>query len=90
LQSKAVVKPPVLLITHNILLTLKIKIMAIKKVWIEQDCTACGLCVDISPDVFELPGEIAVVKEGANFGEHEDEIKEAAESCPVEVIRYEE
>ncbi len=64
--------------------------MAITKVWIDDDCTACELCVDICSEVFELPDDIAKVKEGANFADHEDCIKEAAESCPVEVIHYEE
>ncbi len=64
--------------------------MAIKKVWIDDDCTACGLCVDISPEVFDMPDDIAVVKDDADFSKHEDEIKEAAESCPVEVIHFEE
>lgn len=64
--------------------------MAIKKVWIEEGCTLCGLCVDIAPEVFELGDESSVVKEGADFGQYEDQIKEAAESCPAEVIRYEE
>jgi len=63
--------------------------MAIKKVWIEEDCTACNLCVDTCPEVFDLPGDIAVVKEGVDYSEYEDEIKEAAESCPVEVIQFE-
>jgi ferredoxin len=64
--------------------------MAITKVWIEEDCTACNLCVDICPEVFELPDDKAEVREGAEFSQYEDEIKEAAESCPVEVIKYEE
>lgn len=64
--------------------------MAIKKVWIEEGCTACGLCEDISPDVFELDDEEAVVKRGVvDYSEFEEEIKEAAESCPVEVIKFE-
>jgi ferredoxin len=63
--------------------------MAIKKVWIDDDCTACGLCVDISPEVFDMPDDIAVVKDDADFSKHEDEIREAAESCPVEVIHFE-
>ncbi len=61
--------------------------MAIQKVWIDDGCTACGLCSDICPEVFEMDDE-AEVKKGANFAENEEEIKEAAESCPVEVIRF--
>jgi ferredoxin len=64
--------------------------MAITKVWIEDGCTACGLCIDICPEVFELPDDIAIVNESADFSEHEDEIKDAADGCPVEVIHFEE
>lgn len=62
--------------------------MAIKKVWIEEGCTACGLCESICPEVFVV-GDEATVIEGADFSQHEAEIIEAAESCPVEVIKYE-
>lgn len=62
--------------------------MAIKKVWIEEGCTSCGLCESICPDVFEIPDE-AVVRNNADFSANEEGIKEAAESCPVEVIKYE-
>ncbi len=62
--------------------------MAITKVWIEEGCTACGLCEEICPEVFRLEDE-AVVNEGVDFSEHEDEIIDAAENCPVEVIKYE-
>ena len=61
--------------------------MVIKKVWIEDGCTACGLCVDICPEVFKLDDEAAVI-EGAKFSGYEENIKEAAESCPVEIIKY--
>ena len=63
--------------------------MAIKKVWIEEGCTSCGMCEEICPNVFEMPDE-AIVKDGADFEENEEGIKEAAESCPVEIIKYEE
>ena len=53
--------------------------MAIKRVWIEEDCIACGTCEGICPEVFTVTDR-SRVNEG---------IKEAAESCPVEVIKYE-
>ncbi|HEY5123289.1 MAG TPA: ferredoxin [Ignavibacteria bacterium] len=61
--------------------------MAISKVWIEEGCTACGLCEDICPGVFKMK-DLATVIEDANYADNEEKIKEAAESCPVEVIRY--
>ena len=63
--------------------------MAIKKVWIEDGCTACGLCGDTCPEVFEVK-DVATVVEGVNFSDFDGAIKEAAEGCPVEVIKYEE
>ncbi len=62
--------------------------MAINKVWIIDGCISCGLCSDLSPEVFRLE-DIAVVKEDADFNANESQIKEAAESCPTEVIKYE-
>ncbi len=63
--------------------------MAVIKVWIEEGCTACGVCEDICPEVFHVEDE-AIVIEGVNYSDYTDEIKEAAESCPVEVIKYSE
>lgn len=64
--------------------------MAITKVWIEEGCTACELCVDTCPEVFEIPDDEAVAKEGVDYSKYDAEIKESAEGCPVEVIRYQE
>ncbi len=58
-----------------------------KKVWIDEECIACGACVDICPDVFELDGDLATLVEGADLS-LDDEIVEAAEECPVEAIHY--
>jgi len=63
--------------------------MAITKVWIEEGCIACGLCENICPEVFKLKDEATVV-EGVKYSEYEKKIKEAAESCPVEIIKYSE
>ncbi|MDD2550022.1 MAG: ferredoxin [Bacteroidales bacterium] len=62
--------------------------MAIKKVWIEEGCISCGLCEEISPEVFKME-DVAVVIEGVSYSDFEDSIKEAAEDCPVEVIKFE-
>ena len=62
--------------------------MAITKVWIEEGCTGCGLSEAICPDVFKMDGEAYVIK-GVDFSKYEKDIIEAAESCPVEVIKYE-
>ncbi len=64
--------------------------MAISKVWIEEGCISCNACIDAAPDVFELDdSDMCQVKAGANLAANEDAIKEAAESCPVEAIKYE-
>jgi ferredoxin len=65
--------------------------MAITKVWLdesENECTMCGACEAVCDSVFEVP-EKMIVKEGVDFSDFEDEIKEAAESCPVETIAFE-
>ena len=60
----------------------------ISKVWIEEGCTACGLCEDTCPEVFTADDEAKVIA-GADFSACEEKIKEAAEDCPAEVIKYE-
>jgi ferredoxin len=62
--------------------------MAIKKVWVEEGCTSCGLCVDICPEVFKME-DTATVIEGVNYDDYEAQIKDAAENCPAEVIKFE-
>lgn len=61
--------------------------MAINKVWIEEGCISCGNCEAICPEVFQV-NDISEVQD-VDFNAYEDQIKEAAESCPVDVIRYE-
>jgi ferredoxin len=64
--------------------------MSVKKVWLdesENECISCNACEDICPEVFSVP-EKMVVKPGVNFEDFETEIKDAVESCPVEVIKY--
>ena len=64
--------------------------MAIKKVWIENGCIGDGICSDVCPNVFDLNDEgEAFVKDDADLSDTNG-IKEAAEQCPVEIIKYEE
>ena len=67
--------------------------MAITKVWIQDGCISCSLCMDIVPEVFKVPdGEKCRVlpEAAAHFEAKLAEIKQAAEDCPVEVIKVEE
>lgn len=64
--------------------------MGLQKVWIEEGCIACDLCADLCPDAFEMTEDTAVVKGNVNLSLSSECIKEAAASCPVEVIQYEE
>lgn len=63
--------------------------MNITKVWMEEGCIACGLCESTCPEVFRVE-EIAYVNEGVNYPEYSEMIQEAADLCPVEVIKYSE
>jgi len=56
------------------------------KVSIEDSCTACGLCAETCPDVFELGDEKAEVIVDEVPPEHEEAVQQAAEECPVEAI----
>lgn len=49
-------------------------------------CTGCGLCVDTCPEVFEMDGDVAIVKANPVPTDVEDSCREAAEGCPVDAI----
>ncbi len=56
------------------------------KVSITDDCTACELCVDTCPEVFEMGDEMAKVIADPVPEALEDQVTQAAEECPVEAI----
>jgi ferredoxin len=56
------------------------------KVRIEDTCTACELCVDTCPEVFEMGPEQAQVLVDEVPAGFEDAVKQAVEECPVEAI----
>ena len=62
--------------------------MAISRVWIENGCISCGVAEGICPEVFKVVDTNTVI-EGTDLSRFEEKIKEAAESCPVDVIKYE-
>ena len=55
-------------------------------VTIEDTCTACGLCVDTCPDVFDMDDEMAIVIVDEVPEDFEDAVQQAADECPVEAI----
>lgn len=59
------------------------------KASVDESCTACGLCVETCPEVFELGEDADVAKVIVDTvpPEAEDACREAAEDCPVEAIR---
>lgn len=56
------------------------------EVKVNDDCSACGICEEICPEVFELGDEIAEVKVNPVPAEHQEKCREAAEECPSESI----
>lgn len=56
------------------------------EVRIEDTCTACGLCVDTCPEVFEMGSDMAEVMVSEVPFEYEDAVEQAADECPVEAI----
>lgn len=61
------------------------------KVIITDDCISCGACVDVCPEVFEMPeGEKARSKVDTVPEELQDKAHVACEGCPVDAIILEE
>ncbi len=55
------------------------------KVQIIPGCIACGACASINPDIFEI-NEIVHVNQSKVEG-HENDVRAAADACPVHVIK---
>jgi ferredoxin len=63
--------------------------MAKKPVVNQEECTSCGLCVDLCPGVFQMnDDELAYVVDPS--GASEEEIQDAMDQCPVACIIWEE
>ncbi len=60
---------------------------AVSKVWIEPGCIVCDACEGIFPEVFEVTDSTCLIRPGAPL-DNGLRIQEAAEACPVEVIKF--
>ena len=56
------------------------------KARVEDTCTACGLCVDTCPEVFQMGDDMAKVIVDPIPAESEATAQQAADECPVEAI----
>lgn len=59
------------------------------KASVTEDCIACGRCVEICPEVFEMGEDIAEVKVDEIPEEYQDATQEAADECPASAILVE-
>lgn len=59
----------------------------VAKVWIEPGCIVCDACEGIYPEVFEVTETTCLIRPGAPLN-NGLKILEAAEACPVEVIKF--
>ncbi len=62
-------------------------ILKIGKVWIAPGCIVCNACEEICPEVFDVQEETCVIKPEPDL-ELVQDIVDAAEACPVEVIKF--
>jgi len=63
--------------------------LCMKTVKIEPGCISCGSCEFLVPEVFKVM-ITSQVKEGVDFQEFAERIKDAAAKCPVQVIKIKE
>jgi len=60
-----------------------------RKVTIEPGCITCGACEFIAPEVFKVT-DICHVDPQVDLAKYTEDIKSAAQACPVNVITYQE
>ena len=56
------------------------------KARILDTCTACGLCCDTCPEVFEMGDDMATVTVDIVPKQYEETAQQAADECPVQAI----
>jgi ferredoxin len=58
-----------------------------KKLIIQPGCITCGACEYVAPEVFEVT-DISHIKANVDISKNRACIQKAIESCPVNVITY--
>jgi ferredoxin len=51
-----------------------------------ETCVGCGTCAEEYPELFEMPGEVAIAKTEVVPEDMHEKCREAVEICPVEAI----
>jgi ferredoxin len=59
------------------------------KVKVNSNCIGCGLCTNLCPAVFTMLDEGVSGARDEIAPEYYDQVREAAESCPVNAIEIE-
>lgn len=60
---------------------------SVEKVWIAPGCIVCNACEDIFPEVFDVQADTCLIRPNPPLNDGL-RIQEAAEACPVEVIKF--
>ena len=60
---------------------------SISKVWIEDGCIVCDACETIFPEVFEVTDDSCIIRPAAPL-DNGLLVEEAADACPVEIIKF--
>lgn len=55
---------------------------------VEEECIACGACVEICPEVFSLNESLGFAQVLNPGGGEEEKIQEAIDACPVQCIHW--
>ena len=57
----------------------------------QNNCIGCGACESICPEVFQINDEglSSVIGKEEDFTSHEEEIRDAVDSCPTGAIEEE-
>ena len=66
--------------------------MPITKIWIKEGCITCGNSEAVCPEIFaiDIDRGTAAVVDDVDFEPFEAKVRQAAASCPVQVIKFEE